>query len=316
MNQSAYEIFMLMVGAHDFILQTIGILLLMKIFCRMDQKHSSVAAIIIFVIVNFALWLWTPVYIRYPLLILIAWGYCRCKYKKYYEKVVFVLLLSLNIWSLSSLIASCIYEYVGEQLIKGLDVYSSVSTLNEKMAVARALYMFVYTVLLLVMTALIGKEVKRSFSLRWPETLCLSVINIIGAMLRRMIFDLLQVNLEHDTFFLFTEQKDWLWKIPVIAILLYAGEAAAIYGWQKLLEFQRERQQHFVEKQQIIVMKERLAQAERFYGSIRQVRHEMKNHMTNIKGLAAGEKYQALESYIDRLDESVGKLEYQFTTSY
>ena len=32
-------------------------------------------------------------------------------------------------------------------------------------------------------------------------------------------------------------------------------------------------------------MKKRLEEAENFYGSIRKMRHKMKNHMANIKGL-------------------------------
>lgn len=46
-------------------------------------------------------------------------------------------------------------------------------------------------------------------------------------------------------------------------------------------------------------MKQRLEEAENFYGSIRRVRHEMKNHMTNIKGLVASEKYDEVENYIE-----------------
>lgn len=313
MDQQAYEIFMFITEIYEFILETTTILLLARVFCHPGKKQGSAAAMGIFVILNFVLWFRTPVYIQYTLLILIMWGYCYWKYKKYYEKTVFVLLLSLNIWSLSSLIGYCIYHFAWEQL-KKLDIYSPVFKMNECVALARIVYMLAYTILLLAMTALIGKVVKKPFDFRWPETICLSVINIIGAMFTRMIYDLLQVRMKYEMFFLFSERKDWLWKVPVIAVLLYAGETAAIYGWQKFIELQGEKQRHFIKEQQITMMKERLAEAENIYSGIRQVRHEMKNHMTNIKGLAASEKYQELENYIDRLDDSVGKLEYQFTT--
>ena len=48
--------------------------------------------------------------------------------------------------------------------------------------------------------------------------------------------------------------------------------------------------------------------------SIRKVRHEMKSHMANIKGLVAGEKYGEVERYIDKLDETVQELDYKFST--
>ena len=61
------------------------------------------------------------------------------------------------------------------------------------------------------------------------------------------------------------------------------GEISAIYIYQNYRKLQKERQKHFVEEQQVKAMKQRLEEAENFYGSIRRVRHEMKNHMTNIK---------------------------------
>ncbi len=61
-------------------------------------------------------------------------------------------------------------------------------------------------------------------------------------------------------------------------------------------------------------MKQRLEDAENFYGSIRRVRHEMKNHMTNIKGLVASEKYDEVESYIEKLDETIQTMDYKFNT--
>ena len=79
-----------------------------------------------------------------------------------------------------------------------------------------------------------------------------------------------------------------VWKIPMIAVLLSAGEISAVCIFQKNKELQGERERHFAEEQQVKAMKRRLEEAENFYGSIRKVRHEMKSHMANIKGLVAG----------------------------
>ena len=68
------------------------------------------------------------------------------------------------------------------------------------------------------------------------------------------------------------------------------------------------------DRQQVKAMKQRLEEAENFYGSIRRVRHEMKNHMTNIKGLVASEKYDEVESYIEKLDETIQTMDYKFNT--
>lgn len=102
--------------------------------------------------------------------------------------------------------------------------------------------------------------------------------------------------------------------LPIIAVLIYVGEISAIYIYQNYRKLQKERQKHFVEEQQVKAMKQRLEEAENFYGSIRRVRHEMKNHMTNIKGLVASEKYDEVENYIEKLDETIQTMDYKFNT--
>ena len=61
-------------------------------------------------------------------------------------------------------------------------------------------------------------------------------------------------------------------------------------------------------------MKKRLEEAENFYGNIRKVRHEMKNHMANIKGLAGAGEYGEIGDYIRRMDETMQELEYKYVT--
>ena len=61
-------------------------------------------------------------------------------------------------------------------------------------------------------------------------------------------------------------------------------------------------------------MKKRLEEAENFYGSIRKVRHEMKNHMANIKGLAGAGEYGEIEKYVQRMDDTMQELEYKYVT--
>ena len=68
----------------------------------------------------------------------------------------------------------------------------------------------------------------------------------------------------------------------------------------------------FIENQQIKILKQRLEDVEGFYTNIRKVRHEMRNHMTNIKGLVSKEEYREVENYIQALDTSMQDLEYRF----
>ena len=146
------------------------------------------------------------------------------------------------------------------------------------------------------------------------DVILLSILNFVGSMIAGVVNGLMIVRIDTDAFVLFDEQPDLLWKVPMIAVLIFAGEAALIYFWQRYRILLAERQKHFVEEQQVKAMKKRLEEAENFYGSIRKVRHEMKNHMANIKGLAGAGEYGEIEDYVRRMDETMQELEYKYVT--
>ena len=148
----------------------------------------------------------------------------------------------------------------------------------------------------------------------WQDVLLLSVLNFVGGMIANVVTGLLIVGTGSDTFILFDDKPDLLWKVPMIAVLIFVGEAALVCFWQKYRVLLSERQKHFVEEQQVKAMKKRLAEAENFYGSIRKVRHEMKNHMANIKGLAETRQYGEIEEYVRKMDETMQELEYKYVT--
>ena len=148
----------------------------------------------------------------------------------------------------------------------------------------------------------------------WQDVILLSVLNFVGSMIASMVNSLLIVKIDTGVFILFDEKPDLLWKVPMIAALIFAGETALVYFWQHYRILLSERQKHFVEEQQVKAMKQRLEEAENFYGSIRKVRHEMKNHMANIRGLAETGQYGEIDGYIQRMDASMQALEYKYAT--
>ncbi len=129
-----------------------------------------------------------------------------------------------------------------------------------------------------------------------------------------MVNNLLVVKIDTGAFILFDEKPDLLWKVPMIAALIFAGEAALVHFWQRYRVLFAKRQKYFVEEQQVKAMKQRLEEAENFYGSIRKVRHEMKNHMANIKGLVETGQYGEIDEYVQRMDASMQALEYKYAT--
>ena len=85
-------------------------------------------------------------------------------------------------------------------------------------------------------------------------------------------------------------------------------------SWQEMVGLQEEKKKYFVEQQQLAAIRERIGEVEQFYDGIRRMKHEMKNHLTNIKGLAGSGSYEEMEQYIARMDESMDVFEMSVRT--
>lgn len=100
-------------------------------------------------------------------------------------------------------------------------------------------------------------------SMNISDTVFLSVLNIVGIMLARMVIDISTVQIDKEVFYLFSQKKEMVWKVPMIAVFICIGEISAIYIYVKYKELQKEREKHFVEEQQIETIKKSLEEAEK-----------------------------------------------------
>ena len=255
-------------------------------------------------------------WVRYVVLAFAATGYSWMNYKKQIGKAVFVILAFYNFHSLSFLIANSIYMEVTSMMMKELDVLQEnyMQQMYHGMSVGLTASIFLYTALFAAMTVVLHRLIKGEAEMEWQDVILLSVLNFVGSMIAKVISGLITVKIDGSLFSLFDEKPDLLWKMPLIAALIFTGEAALIFFWKKYRILLAERQKHFVEEQQVKAMKKRLEEAENFYGNIRKVRHEMKNHMANIKGLAEAGQYVEIERYVQKMDETMQALEYKYVT--
>ena len=267
------------------------------VFGTKKGKRDGMAAAM-FILVNMGLgFLAFGSWVRYAVLAFGVMGYGWINYKGQIGKAVFVMLALYNLHSLSFLIANSIYMEVTNMMMKELDVLqeSYMQQVYRCMSVGLTATIFFYTALFAAMTAILQRLIKGEAVMEWQDVILLSVLNFVGSMIARIIGGLITVKIDDRVFLLFDEKPDLLWKMPLVAVLIFVGEAALIYFWQRYRTLLADRQKHFVEEQQVKAMKKRLEEAENFYGSIRKVRHEMKNHMANIKGLADAGQYGEIE---------------------
>ncbi len=317
MSQSAFEIMNSILDIWKIVIQAIMFLVLwMAVFSMRKGKKDGIAAVL-FILVNVGIGLLPcAAWVRYAVSAFAVLGYGGICYKKQIGKAVFAILVFYNLHCLSYLIASSIYMKITNVLMGNLDATQEgyQQQVYHCITVGMLFSVIFYTGLFTVMTVVLYRLIKRADIMAWQDVLLLSVLNFVGSMIAGVVNGLLIVRIGSDTFVLFDEKPDLLWKIPVIAVLIFAGEAALIYFWQRYRVLLAERQKHFVEEQQVKAMKKRLEEAENFYGSIRKVRHEMKNHMANIKGLAGAGEYGEIEDYVRRMDETMQELEYKYVT--
>lgn len=333
-----YEWFTYLSSLYIIILNVLFFLLLWKrifqignirqTFQLMGKKDQLLVSgtILLLLLINLGCWLWPepPFGIRYLLSAATILIYSISVHGRDSGKTVFALSLFYNLHSLCFLISISLYQCISDMLIADLNLnvesMEAVEALMEQLygrvVIGQIFLLSLYTICFAIMIGIIYRILKTSLEMNHQAVLFLSILNIIGGMLGKMIADLNQVKIDQEVFQLYTNRREMLWKLPILAVLLFIGEISLIYFYQKYMELQKEKEQRFIEHQQVEAMKRRLEEAEQFYGSIRKVRHEMKNHMTNIKGLVAGEQYQEVDRYIAKLDATIQELDYKYATGH
>ena len=317
MSQPAFEIVNSILDIWKIAVQAIMFLVLWAAAFREKKSKRDGIAAVLFILANIGIgFLPCTAWVRYGVSAFVIMGYAGICYKKQIGKAVFVMLAFYNLHCLSFLIANSIYMKITGVMMKSLDAMqeSYMQQVYQCLSVGMAVSALFYMVLYVAMAVIFHSLIKGEAVMAWQDIILLSILNFVGSMIANVVNGLLIVRINTDAFVLFDEKPDLLWKIPMIAVLIFAGEAALIYFWQRYRILLAERQKHFVEEQQVKAMRERLEEAENFYGSIRKVRHEMKNHMANIKGLTEAGEYGEIEEYVRRMDETMQELEYKYVT--
>ena len=317
MSQPAFEMVNSILDIWKIAVQAIMFLVLWAAAFREKKSKRDGIAAALFILANIGIgFLPCAGWVRYGVSAFVIMVYAGICYKKQIGKAVFVMLAFYNLHCLSFLIANSIYMKIMSVMMKRIDFLqnSYQQEVDCCMAVGMFCLIFAYSVLFVAMALILYRFMKDVAIMAWQDVILLSILNFVGSMITRIISGLITVKIEDEFFILFDKKPDLLWEIPMIAVLIFIGEAALIYFWQKYRILLAERQKHFIEKQQVKAMKKRLEEAENFYGSIRKVRHEMKNHMANIKGLAGAGEYGEIEDYVRRMDETMQELEYKYVT--
>lgn len=166
----------------------------------------------------------------------------------------------------------------------------------------------------IMLYAFLHRMKKQRLPLGRLEMCYLSLIPAAGILFGQLISCLLYEIKNGELLQLYERHPVFLAVVPLLALMFYAGAYLTIMFRQSMAALQEEQAASFVERQQIRIIRERIHEAEQFYGRIRQMKHEMRGHLTNIKGLVRSKEYAGLEDYISRMDESMSDFELALRT--
>ena len=155
---------------------------------------------------------------------------------------------------------------------------------------------------------------KQRMTLHRRELCYLALVPTAGILFGQVISRLLVEFKDGVLLQLYERHPAFLAVIPVLALLFYAGAYLTIAFQQGMAALREEQATHYMEYQQTQAIRARIHEAEQFYTRIRGLKHEMRGHLTNIKGLAQSGEYASLEDYIAKMDESMSGFELTLQT--
>ncbi len=177
------------------------------------------------------------------------------------------------------------------------------------------LFLLSHASMLAVMLYALQRQMrKQSMTLHRRELCYLSLVPTAGILFGQVISRLLIEFKDGVLLQLYERHPAFLAVIPVLALLFYAGAWLTIAFQQGMAALREEQATLYAEYQQTQAIRARIHEAEQFYTRIRGLKHEMRGHLTNIKGLAQSGEYASLEDYIAKMDESMSGFELTLQT--
>lgn len=165
-------------------------------------------------------------------------------------------------------------------------------------------------IVLCVMLATLQRQLKkRPLTLRRRELCYLGLVPAAGVLFSQIISGLIIEVRDGVMLELYERHPAFLAVIPALALLFYVGSCLTVSFQHGMDALREEREILFVERQQAKAIRERIRQVEQFYRQVRELKHDMRGHLTNLKGLARTGEYGSLEDYIGKIDDSISELE-------
>lgn len=216
-------------------------------------------------------------------------------------------LLGAAFFHIGYLLGTALSQFLSDHIIENLD-YSKPTVLSEmyrelliSWVISCVLY-YVFPALMLLLSRLV---LKRKFPVTLPEAGALSVLNIVTMILIRFLIRLTIVPLENEVFVLNEQFRGVEWIYISVGILLFLGETALLYIWQRNRVLQEKEEQLLFLKMQTENLRKRVTENEAEEKRLRAFRHDFRNHVATLYGLLDTRSYEEAKKYLNSMETDI-----------
>lgn len=173
---------------------------------------------------------------------------------------------------------------------------------------------------------------EKEYVIHRTELLFILAPNMIGLLICILLRTTIEMAENKTPEFLYNRYPLLVFIIPAILILSLLSILCGVKLFQDMIDLSRERSSRVVLEKQIAGMQEHMEEMERVYSGIRSMKHDMKNTLSVVMQLAAGDTGEKgnvrqqpadsgqhlynkeLQNYLAELNHSMEQLEFRFKT--
>lgn len=169
----------------------------------------------------------------------------------------------------------------------------------------------VYFILFICLKAI--KTLTRFTNYENTEIPILLLPAVMGDIFSVMFFDIAVLS-EKNTELIYDRFPQLIFIIPIISIFILAAVIIQIFLVNRTKLLDTERKNKLIITNQFNMLKEHIAETEKLYGGIRGLKHDITNHIENLRILLKNNNFSQAEAYIEKMQHTAEKFDYKINT--
>ena len=300
---------------------------------RLKSRWNGPSVIVLYVLLRMAvMWVSPPGYEDYKVAVgTLALSLCilsflaLCFYKAFRPIAVFLIVSFQAVSDISRYAVSILLDEMGGWVLDILNWLAGKGALQSEKAFGIAVevsvagtqmlqYAAIALLLYFSLRSIVRNFHEKSYRINRMELLFILIPAAVGLMIC-MLLRIIMLTVEDSVpEMLYYRYPVLIAVLPTILLLSLLSILYSVKLFQDMICWNREKSGRIVLEKQISSLQEHMEEMERIYSGIRGMKHDMKNTLSVIQRLSAGEGNGELEEYLSELNRGLEKLEVRFKT--